>query len=130
MQVKFLSKILCLRSKMASTIIAIIKVYSIAWLGGSMGVFSCISLHKKWNFLLRISSVNVTKPADWKKFFEEILNGKLDFLCTVCFVKMLFQGKWSISNLWSTLCKILKKTGLYRIEKNLFFSSVYTIQSS
>ena len=84
---------------MASTIIAIIKVYSIAWLGGSMGVFSCISLYKKWNFLLRISSVNVTKPADWKKFFEKILNGKLDFLCIVCFVKMLFQGKWSISSL-------------------------------
>ena len=106
---------------MAGTIIVIIKVYSTAWQGGSMGVFSCISLIKKWNFLLKISSVNVAKSADWKKFIEEILNGKLDFLCIVCFVKMLFQGKWSISNLWSTLCKILKKTELYRIEKKSFF---------
>ena len=44
------------------------------------------TLHKKWSFLLRISSDNVTKstvPADLVTFTEEILNGKLNFLCSV-----------------------------------------------
>ena len=36
------------------------------------------ALHKKWSFPLRISSVNVTKSA----VTEEILNGKLRFLCS------------------------------------------------
>ena len=52
------------------------------------------TLHKKWSFLLRISSVNVTKSArdcknpEWK----EILDGKLHFLCsdnTIYYNKML-----------------------------------------
>ena len=41
-------------------------------------------LHKKWNFPLRISPVNVTKTwetADLVAFAGEILNGKLHFLC-------------------------------------------------
>ena len=37
-----------------------------------------LSLHKKWSFSLTIFSVNVT-------FTEEILNGKLQFLCSVFF---------------------------------------------
>ena len=44
-----------------------------------------LSLHKKWSFPLRISSVNVTKlefPADLVIFTEEIVNGKLHFLCS------------------------------------------------
>ena len=44
------------------------------------------SLHKKWSFPLRISSVNVTNPqetADLVTFTEEILHGKLHFLCSV-----------------------------------------------
>ena len=43
------------------------------------------TLHKKSSFPLRISSVNVTKPqfpADLVTFTEEILNGKLQFLCS------------------------------------------------
>ena len=42
-----------------------------------------VALHKKWSFPLRISSVNVTKSAttDLVTFTEEILNGKLHFLC-------------------------------------------------
>ena len=36
------------------------------------------TLHKKWSFTLRISSVNVT-PADLVTLTEEILNGKLHF---------------------------------------------------
>ena len=43
------------------------------------------SLHKNRSFPLRISSVNVTKSAgtaDLVTFTEEILNGKLDFLCS------------------------------------------------
>ena len=37
-----------------------------------------LSLHKKWSFSLTIFLVNVT-------FTEEILNGKLQFLCSVFF---------------------------------------------
>ena len=43
------------------------------------------TLHKKWSFLLRISLVNVTKSAEncgLVTFTEEILNGKLHFLCS------------------------------------------------
>ena len=40
-----------------------------------------ISLHKKWSFPLRISSVNMAKSAssDLVTFTEEIFNGKLRF---------------------------------------------------
>ena len=51
-------------------------------------------LHKNWSFPLRISSVNVTKsavPADLVTFTEEILNGKLHFLCSE---KTLKYGKY------------------------------------
>ena len=46
-----------------------------------------LSLHKKWRFPLRISSVNVTKSANPETanlvtLTEEILNGKLHFLCS------------------------------------------------
>ena len=41
------------------------------------------------------------------------------------FVKKLLRKKWSIWNLCSTLCKIYKKTGLYRIEKNPFFINLH-----
>ena len=43
------------------------------------------SLHEKWSFPLRISSVNVTKSAGFCGFshiYDEILNGKLHFLCS------------------------------------------------
>ena len=45
-----------------------------------------LALHIKSSFPLRISSVNVTEPqetADLITFTEEILNGKLHFLCSV-----------------------------------------------
>ena len=45
-----------------------------------------LTMHKKWSFLLRISSVNVAKSVettDLVTFIEEILNGKLHFLCSV-----------------------------------------------
>ena len=41
-----------------------------------------LTLDKKWSFLLRISSVNVTK-SDLVTFIVEILNRKLHFLCSV-----------------------------------------------
>ena len=44
------------------------------------------SLHKKWSFPLKSSSVNVTKSpftADLVTFTEDIFNGKLHFLCSV-----------------------------------------------
>ena len=43
------------------------------------------TVHKKWSLPLRISSVNVTKSAEtcgFVTFSEEILNGKLYFLCS------------------------------------------------
>ena len=47
-------------------------------------VFVDLSLHKKWSFPLRISSVNLTTSAVsfgfGHTFTEEILNGKLYFL--------------------------------------------------
>ena len=54
-----------------------------------------LTLHKKRNFTLRISSVNLTKsigscglpnlqvPADLVTFTVEVLDGKLHFLCIV-----------------------------------------------
>ena len=48
-----------------------------------------MTLHKKWNFPLRTFSENVTKlqfPANLVKFTEEILNGKLHFLCSVTMI--------------------------------------------
>ena len=40
-----------------------------------------ISLHKKWSFSLKVSSVNVNKSArNFYTFTEEILNEKLHFL--------------------------------------------------
>ena len=46
-----------------------------------------IIVHKNWSFPLRISSVNVTKSAGNHRklvtFTEEILNGKLYFLCSM-----------------------------------------------
>ena len=56
----------------------------------SKGIFQenylFVTLHKKWNFSLSISSVNVTKPqfpADLVTITAEILNEKLNFLCSV-----------------------------------------------
>ena len=56
------------------------------------------SLHKKWGFPFRISSVNVTKSvrtADLVTFTEEILNGKPHFLCSdyrdIEYLKLKFQ---------------------------------------
>ena len=46
------------------------------------------TLHKKWIFPLRISSVNMTKSAetaDLATFTEGVLNGKIQFLCSEMF---------------------------------------------
>ena len=71
-------------------------------------------LLRKRSFPLRISSVNVT-PADLVTFTEEILNGKLHFLCSVrLLLKYLFLRMPSLirfntsiltqENLTSQLC--------------------------
>ena len=52
------------------------------------------TLHKKWSFPLRVSSVNVTNSAvycDLVTITEEIRNGKLHFLCSESFVAI-----WSL----------------------------------
>ena len=50
------------------------------------------TLHKKWSFPLRISSVNVTKFTDLVTFTEETFNGKLQFLCSVETLSNIFDG--------------------------------------
>ena len=64
------------------------------------------TLHKKGSFPLRISSVNVTK------FTEEILNGKLHFLC-------------SAHSKWNDILPLKIKTILISIYNNL---SIFDIE--
>ena len=70
-----------------------------------------MTLHKKWSFPLRISSINVTKSAgncELVIFTEEILNGKLGFLCSVRvhvsyvvnWKTVLFEWIQSVNNLY------------------------------
>ena len=47
----------------------------------NLNVDSDTTLHKKWKFPLRVSSGN-EKTVDLVTFTEEILNGKLHFLCS------------------------------------------------
>ena len=44
---------------------------------------------QKISFPLRIAPVNVTKSVDLVTFIEEILNGKLHFLCSVYIIHNL-----------------------------------------
>ena len=63
------------------------------------------TLHKKWSFPLRISSINLTKSAgncDLVTFTEEILHGKFHFLCSVSFCGFLYS-----ETLLSSLPKLL-----------------------
>ena len=76
------------------------------------------SLHKKWSFPLRISSVNVTKsevPADLVTFTEEILHGKLHFLYSVylasehCYYKNAIRPTTGFNN--EIIKKLFKTIG-------------------
>ena len=59
------------------------------WAGEDWGNNSHIfTLHKKWSFLIRISSVTFTK---------EILYGKLRFLCSVSHAVMKWRGELQAS---------------------------------
>ena len=66
---------------------------------GFLKIFLCKLDHvtaQKISFLLGISSANVTKPqetADMVTFTEEILNGKLHFLCSVSCICIISQKK-------------------------------------
>ena len=58
---------------------------SLIWNPKTNGFVVCTTygtLHKKWNFPLRISSVDPKETADLVTFTEEILNAKLNFLCS------------------------------------------------
>ena len=55
-----------------------------------LGLVPDLSLRKKWSFPLRIFLVNVAKSA---VSCEEILNGKLHFLCSVYFPGLILSGK-------------------------------------
>ena len=84
-----------------------------------------ISLHKKWNFPLRIFLANVTKSAGIT-FTEEIFNEKPHFLCSVL----------HISNIWFVLDPklIQRHYKLSKIEMNgvigiiFFFCKIIFLQ--
>ena len=59
--------------------------------------FMQLTLHKKWSFRLKISSVNVTiNPADSVTFTEEIFNGKLLFIVQYD----IFLYSWTRQKTW------------------------------
>ena len=66
-------------------------------------VWLILTLHKKWWFPLMISLVNVTKfqkTADLVTFTEEILNGKLHFLCSaknITLMKTILKEAFNIN---------------------------------
>ena len=69
---------------------------------------SAFKLHKKWSFLLRVSSVNLYPnpqfPADLVMFIEEILNGKLHFSCSVSqLIASIFHIPFYYFTLWHCL---------------------------
>ena len=68
-------------------------------------IFFCHTLHKKWSFRLRISSVNVTKSSGncgFGHIYWKIFTGKLQFLCSVI-----------LDNYSSSYEKILEKSGKF-----------------
>ena len=72
------------------------------------------TLNKKWCFLLRISSVNVTKSAgncDFATFTEEILSGKLQFFVQW---KTMFLGRSNTIFLNNTFSKYFWEDNLLR----------------
>ena len=63
--------------------------------------FKCHILHNKWSFPLRTSSVNGPNPqktVDLVPFTEEILNGKIHFLCSVWIPCISVDKPYFISN--------------------------------
>ena len=63
--------------------------------------FKCHILHNKWSFPLRTSSVNGPNPqktVDLVPFTEEILNGKIHFLCSVWIPCISMDKPYFISN--------------------------------
>ena len=65
------------------------------------------TLHKKWSFPFRISSINMTKSAENCEFghiTEEVFKGKLHFLCSEFMLIYIFVG------LMAARQKNLKKT--------------------
>ena len=82
-----------------------------------------VSLHKKSSFPLRISSVNVT-------FTEEILNGKLHFLCSVrgnVYIKMA-TFLCLVLNLLSSLTLERKDLAKHKFLFSLFLYCANVIQ--
>ena len=69
------------------------RLVIIDWIWMSTGTLSA-NTGQKCSFSLRISSVNVTNPqfpTDLVTFTEEILNEKLQFLCSDIYVQLLVE---------------------------------------
>ena len=80
-----------------------------------------MTLHKKWSFPLRVSSVNVTKSAvscEFGHVYWKILNGKLHFLCSdkrkiepTRFINSYLWDHCFVNNfLWSTIVSFFLQT--------------------
>ena len=69
---------------------------------------SKLTLHKKWSFPWRISSVNVIKSAgNLVTFTDEILNGKLHFLCSAKYAEYINCSYCKEANLiWAFLFRL------------------------
>ena len=74
------------------------------------------SLHKNWSFLLGISSVNVAKSpgnCGLVTFTEEILNGKLHFLWSDCYLYIAAFSVQTSSTVVFTVWLLSEKNGYY-----------------
>ena len=88
-------------------------------------MFGEFTQHRKRRFPLRISSVNVTKSAvfcDLVTFTEEILNGKLRFLCSVTHSWFDFYGQE-----WTHPCLRLAESWTTNNAKNMLFFQYFFI---
>ena len=79
------------------------------------------SLHKNWSFPLRIS--NPQFPTDLVTFAEEILNGKLHFLCSVCLFSTFSELYEVFQTFQIFLIKDLRETA--SLENQFPFLSAY-----
>ena len=93
------------------------------------------SLQKNWSFPLRIFSVNVTKSVEnccLVTFTEEILNGKLHFLCSGCYYMSIFYSMLfkALSQVWDNFWqpKVVDETiknAFYFTLKSLFVLEIF-----
>ena len=93
---------------------------------------SCVLLHKKWSYPLRISSVNVTKSASlqiWSHLLKKSLMENFIF-CAVSFRRnvVLSNGRWNLQQCL-TLCFLFHPNSLSWNTFTWLFCVIYTGKS-